>query len=562
MENGKRIITIVSVVILILAISLSGCGKTDDADVKTNEKASSEQVIASETDSSEQVIEPEEESPEQIIESEADSSDSGAENSSPESVDDTEGNIITDRESISTDGTYLDVKIVTDGAYDYEEVQYARMIVDTVCAGENVPAALKNAVEQWNIQRKTEAAKEFETAKSNARQDYQDMPDGFYGPYEVSDNLYIKRSDSKVLAVQGVYYGYYGGTHGSIVYSTRNWDSQTGEVISLETVIPDRNKLIEVLANRLDVKYPDIMVPSDDSRKAFEEYFAVTAGENIAWTLDYDGVTFYFGHYSLATYADGVQSIKILYSEMPELFTASYFTSAPADYIEQVETSVETETDLDGDNKLNGIAVTAFYSYEYDMIHKYMIDVDGVTLTVDSFCYEINLYLIRRQGKTFLYVEKTVDSDGREIDIYELRSQTIIPVSSEFFYLDFFTNPDCFKMSCRMDVLGTHFGVMTAKIGEDGLPFYLEDDFKLSDNSITSKVELEVQAIDADGKVTGEIVCPAGTVFVFDRTDGVTYVDMKLADGSRCRITVSGEGAQTVNGMSVFDCFDGLQYAG
>ena len=470
-------------------------------------------------------------------------------------------NDVSKQQNQGTDGTYTEVKVVTDKAYDYEEIKYACMSVDSINTGENVPAALKDAVAQWNAERKTFTVSEYETAKSNARQDAQDAPEYFYGPYEVYNDVYIKRSDSKVLSAQSTYYGYYGGTHGSIVYTTRNWDAQTGAVISLDAVFPDRNKLIEVLAGKMDEKYPGIMLFAESSREALEEYFEITDDSNVAWTLDYDGVTFYFSHYELAAYSEGVQRIKILYSEIPELFTQSYFTAAPADYIEQFETSMQTETDLDGDGIINNVTVVPFYSYEYDMFNRYQIMVDDTMLQVDAFCYDFKQYLIRQDGKTFLYVERSVDSDGTEIDIYELSDQTILPVSTEYFGIEYFTNPNYFVMRCRVDILGTYFGMMTARIGADGMPAYLENDFKLLEYSITSKVDLTVQTIDAGGNVTGEVVCPAGTVFVFDRTDGVSYMDMKLSDGTRCRITVEGSGTQTVNGMNASDCFDGLIYA-
>ena len=55
---------------------------------------------------------------------------------------------------------------------------------------------------------------------------------------------------------------------------------------------------------------------------------------------------------------------------------------------------------------------------------------------------------------------------------------------------------------------------------------------------------------------------PAGTIYDFERTDGMTYVDMLTNDGSRCRLYTTNQWPPTVNGMDAQNCFEMLGFAG
>ena len=72
--------------------------------------------------------------------------------------------------------------------------------------------------------------------------------------------------------------------------------------------------------------------------------------------------------------------------------------------------------------------------------------------------------------------------------------------------------------------------------------------------------------MDLDTNQTnGKIVIPAGSEFKFIRTDGERILDTYVEGYGYVRITAekSNDGWNyTVNGMSEYDCFDNLFYAG
>lgn len=460
------------------------------------------------------------------------------------------------------DISFIDAKIDTMKDYDYEDLMFARLTLDSVVFRGDVSPSLVAKIDEWNRSREESLYDEFENICTYAREDYAANADSFYGPYEVANRLYIKRADTKAFSVQAVYFGYSGGAHGSTGYGGYTWDAVTGEEIALEDVITDINRLPAILAGKFTEKYPDIVVFEESTEQVFANYIQPGSEIDLQWTLDYDGISFYFGHYELASYADGLQQLKIFYHEMPDLFQTEYFENVPKNYVEQFETFVSQDLDLDGDYIAENLSVVGYYEYEDYAYTSYYITLDDMEFCYEGYFYEMENYLIKKDGKTFLYVVRFMDNDYRTADVYELKKDAIISVTEESVFLDYFTNPECFEVGQRLDVLGTHIGRRQAFIREDGTIGYVTDDYKLSSSNIVSTVELSAQIVNDDGEVTGEIVCPAGTVFCFDRTDAQTYVDMILSDGTKCRLTFSADWPQLVNGMNAIDCFEELFYAG
>ena len=86
-------------------------------------------------------------------------------------------------------------------------------------------------------------------------------------------------------------------------------------------------------------------------------------------------------------------------------------------------------------------------------------------------------------------------------------------------------------------------------------------DLSASLRRLISKLPLEV-GILPDG--TREEL-PAGTMLRMLRTDGETYMDLELEDGRECRLVLERNPDTwewLINGISEWDCFEDLLYAG
>ena len=125
-----------------------------------------------------------------------------------------------------------------------------------------------------------------------------------------------------------------------------------------------------------------------------------------------------------------------------------------------------------------------------------------------------------------------------------------------------FNDPSNVLLATRMDVLSTMFGTKSHYIHpEYGFLVAKEEHYDILGDlmPITSKIPLELQILP-EGTMEE---LPAGTTFYFVRTDGGTYVDMRLEDGRECRIEFETDGwERSINGVPEWDCFEQLWYAG
>ena len=154
--------------------------------------------------------------------------------------------------------------------------------------------------------------------------------EGFTGYYE--DDIYLQpvRSDSKVFSFVEENYIFYGGAHGSTVFSGYNYDPQTGKEIQFDDVVIDTSALPEIIFNELTDQNTDLKayfdeLPSD--KDALISGIPDRLEDNakmLAWALDYDGIRINFEDYAMGSYAAGTQSIKIRFKDHPEIFSEKY----------------------------------------------------------------------------------------------------------------------------------------------------------------------------------------------------------------------------------------------
>ena len=409
----------------------------------------------------------------------------------------------------------------------------------------------------------------------------------------------ILRSDNRVFSFVETNASYYGGAHGSYYIGGQAYDVETGQMILLSDVIKDDVKMKEIVAKRLDEDYGDIF---------FEDVYTTIDGytlDNFTWSLDYTGVTLYFNQYELAPYAAGTQSVVLTFAEYPELFDAKYM-SAPKQYVMQLEEYAQFIMDVNGDGKEERVELGTNYEYENDY-YAPTITVDGNKMDSDSWAFYTDYYLVQSRGKTYLYMFGHHESDYVALTMFDFEKnefvqgtqddspnvyppeyykgwneedliygQTTIPV---------FNNPDKFLLASRLDVLSTYSGIKTYNVGENGLPVS-EDEYYTADVSflILAKEDVPCKLVKEDGTVIEEnSVLPAGTYFkimyaTMDTAlvaEAVDYVpdpeadwcfeineDTTLKTDVLYSIQLDENYGSTINGVDIWDMFDGLVYAG
>lgn len=474
---------------------------------------------------------------------------------------------------------YLDVSI--DWRYDSDYDQVALMNGNCCLFELDAPEypALEEAVAQYNTETEQNWITSMNELRSWARDDYNaSVADGydFYGPYVSEDEMYITRADDKALAAVTENYWYGGGAHGMIGYSAVNFDTQTGRKLAIEDVIADTNALPNALATEMLEQYPHLEEATQNMwQMSLEDYLAsyLTPEEvnditpEFTWTLGYEGVTFYFGAYEIGSYADGNQVVVLTYNEYPELFNKEYFTGVTQDYVMQILPfwyGEEGFTDINSDGVMDMIIIDGNYSTEFEMYSSLDVTVNGNTYSREAYYYELTSYVVKANGNTYVYVERLGDSDFRTVSVFKITESSVEYVGDvDGGIIDFYNSAD-FGLTKRFDMLSTFSGVAKCYVGDDGMPVEKAGAYEImGEGTITSTVEITAELVDENGNLLGESKAfPAGTIYDFERTDGMTYVDMLTNDGSRCRLYTTNQWPPTVNGMDAQNCFEMLGFAG
>ena len=184
---------------------------------------------------------------------------------------------------------------------------------------------LTQTIERMN-KKEWQCAQENRTRMKGEAAAFRQENPNYYHPFAYNTDVLMRRADT--MAVSFLQYNYTGGSgvHGIYAWHGVNLNTVTGTELPLEAVITDQAALAEAICERLRQDYPQS--PFDK----LEESIAQRAAEGtLNWTLDPQGITFYFNPYEIASYAEGLLTATILFKEKPALFQSA-FCETPAAY--------------------------------------------------------------------------------------------------------------------------------------------------------------------------------------------------------------------------------------
>ncbi len=389
-----------------------------------------------------------------------------------------------------------------------------------------------------------------------------------------STRYYVQRADNHIISMRCDQSINTGSIHPMSVVSGFNFSPETGDVLSLSDVVTDPERIREMVKQELAEKYADCLF------EEWETLYRETETDDLAWTLDYEGITFYFSPYALSYYAAGVLTVEVDFADKPALFRSVY-AAAP----EQGSASAVTfhsYTKLEGaDGKTDTLWVGQYKEDTDDYRLKLEVEKNGESiLGYEVYAYEYKAYLVTVEDKYYLFVEATNDNDYQILYIFDLSEEfitdPIVQMNAGFARVglntegdvygygeEIFNNPAEIRLSSRIDVFGTMRGTRSYSFDAKSGTLVPQTDYYTLNESMSplvSKIPLEVTMVGDKTKVT----VPAGTEFTFLRSDGDTYVEFRLPDGRECRVTRDNGEAwpYTVNGVPEEECFDGIGYAG
>lgn len=390
-------------------------------------------------------------------------------------------------------------------------------------------------------------------------------------PYGRSVSLFIPRADDIAVSVLWMVREYSGGSQESLSYGCRSFDSASGEELDIESLVGDLSLLPGLLESALSAKYP----------KA--EFYGLTDSlsqyipdSSYVWTLDYQGLSFYFAPYELAPAEDGPMAVSLRFNERPGFFNPNY-SKLPSAYALPFVDGSCLGYDMDQDGRADEISISAGYDEAGELITSLDISVNGKHTGANVSVKGYEAYLAHTgPGKNFILI--SADNGGfGYISVYRLEKSGAALVgmlydtslrtagnSGRLFGKPVLTDPTDFYLGTKIELLSTMTGLKHYSLGNDGMPISADAFYDLcTDVILTAVGEFSTATLDA-GTGTGNFstvkIVPGCKVY-FWRSDGEGLVDVYTEDGVYCRLYVSGKGdQQRVNGMAAESCFEGMIY--
>lgn len=513
----KRIICIMMATVM--AFSVTGCGKKNK---KNTEDENTTAAVETETKEEETV-----EVSDAEVEEETSSDDTGSE--------------------------FLDVYTTVydfwgsdpeNDVYEYFDYKYTEIKLSDADA-QKYPE-LNKALDEMNKTNKGYADQGRKTFTSY----YEDYGiDEYFSKYETTDILKVLRADKTVLSYLDSWYDYEGGAHGMYTLSGGAIDVATGKVLRLSDVVTDENAFKKEICNKLLEKYDDIVFQEN-----IEEYCREIDLNNEyvpGWSIDYTGVTLYFQPYELASFADGILSVRFSFAEDGKLIDEKYF-DVPDEYIIPIPEwdAVYADVDNDGDDEeINLRQREEYYGDDYEYSEtKWVIIVDGEEFEGCPYSYSNNSFLVYSGGKYYAYMFDISENDYAVLNIIDLAAGK--KVGDEYGFGNYgltggydwdddysadttiaLTNPKNIVLGSRMNILSTYGATRTYHVDSNG-GITSDEAFIVDFGALIKPVEdMECDIIDKDGNVVNKgATLPKGTMLRIVRTDGESYVDLQSDD--------------------------------
>lgn len=288
-------------------------------------------------------------------------------------------------------------------------------------------------------------------------------------------DTHIRRADDVVLSILYDSYYYNGMNDGNRSFWGGNYDAETGKELYLPDVVTDIDEFAKVVEAELfstvgaDIFYSDTIV---------EEYFKEYGADGTHWTLEYNGVTVYFGEGEIAGSGFGAINLTIEFAEYPELFNDKY-TAVPEAYIVGLPMKSNFYTDLDGDGNGDEISVVDSYDEENDYYATLYIYVPEVYYAESFWAYDCLPYYVKTaDSKNYLYVFTELETQ-MYLYVYEITDTTVTKVGeanvSPFYnngISTILTDPNSMYFDIFSDEAGGGIseGNNIFSVGVDGMP--------------------------------------------------------------------------------------------
>lgn len=411
--------------------------------------------------------------------------------------------------------------------------------------------------------------------RSDAANFYRDMGEAFR-PMEAAEDVSVRRADTLVTSL--LYHGelYFGGAHGTPFMWGESYDTQSGRRLALSDVVEDMGKLYDAVEEQLGVFWSDLV---RENAMSVEEVLA--NDEYASWTVDYNGITFWFNPYTIANYPNGIQTVTVSNSEYPDVLKDEYKKVPDAYGVELISDSA-FYYDINDDGKTDELLV---YSYENDNegnAGAITIYINGKSYDEEYFQYGTDAIFVKTEdGKKYILIETLLGNDYREMTCYDISGEVkkigTVEGGLKRIYHEgdivvthqVLTNPGSFCMQQTTQLLSTATGYKEYYVGNNGIPvsddkIFAFDEERFLTFTVLQDFEADVYDEKTD-KVKEKKTLKSGEEVYYVGTDNEKYAYLKAVDGTLIRVEVVSDKESwkhTINGIDTEEVFEGLLYAG
>ena len=411
--------------------------------------------------------------------------------------------------------------------------------------------ALTGALAKLNTKLDEDANKALEKMKADAEEAKTTYGIAFFpGEIYSHSRILARRADTNVVSLVRVTDSYNATSNPMSVVDTYNIDVQTGQRLLEDDVFPVFKGLIPKIAKSLTVKYPDVTFSETGVEKSIR---ALCEAGEIRFSIDYQGITFYFNPGTVASEEDGILTVSYTYEKLGNDVVVK-FTSIPETY------SYCFTKDLPN---YAGVSFELKNEYMLGYFEGMTLEFDGTKQELKDFmCTNYALYFVHMGSGDYVYVDNDGEDGYGGLYIYSLGAKNIYETKyldkvslsatalgdSEPCYAELFTCPSRFILGTRCDMLATSVAKNKYQVGSDGVPKLLNKENQYVIDS-TRQYTLRTDVRDAEG-----VLIRSGTKFNFISTDFDDIVVFVTEDGFEHTFSYSE--------LNVSRTVDGIEYAG
>ena len=470
--------------------------------------------------------------------------------------------------------------------------------------------ALSSALSELNTQISASCRKDFKELADKSRQYIAEhgISDEDKPSATLESRIVPVRQDDKAVSFFTSCYSFLPGTEGgTTTFRGLTLDTATGKVAALEDVIKDLNdKKALVAAINENLRF---LMTGDSAGDREESVSVALASVDFfpSWVVSDNGVIFRFNAGAIGTAEEGAIDAdieqynevlkrvaaeegaieaEVCFDKYPDLFT-DVFAAHKGAYTLPIDTVYPVMADLNGDGTPEKVSLNARPDGSGDLgsYTALRVAVGDKECLYETYFFNARGVLIHTaKGKSYLYAQTITDNDYRITCVFDLSGEKPVFLGElngigfsarfrrdsndpDLWYMDeqFISSPDSFCLDTHMDLMSTYSATGRYKVGEDGMPVLLSDQYLIdSDLELTSLTDLPADIVDpATGAVTKQnAVLPKGSKCRLFRTNGKDTVDLKAADGVVYRFIVTEEWPQKVNELRLDQAFEGTMFAG